>query len=263
MEDDSSFSLENRKRIYQIADGIVINDFNGILRYGGGTPRKVSRLTENLLSSIVSNKAEELGSHLTEKINELRELFQIKKGFFGFFQPFGDKVLIHRRMVKKRRLIKKQTANIVYLLDSYTMQVLTDKALLTQLMEKNKLYADDLSIHIIAGKMKLEQVKQDEIPEHLIQVFEKKINDLAMTKQITLQMIEIIRMTNENNAVLVQSVKKTKDKIESFQEVNQALLDVLDEVVSVRKSINKKQAEAKDELERLKNELDIMKESTL
>ena len=110
------------------------------------------------------------------------------------------------------------------------MQLLKDSAILDKMYEQNKVYFKELSMYILAGKRKLEQVrstelqalvdkaKRSELPEDaqeakdlesLCTRFEKKIHDLELTRMISIQTAPQIRLVQNNDAIMVEKIQST------------------------------------------------------
>ena len=110
------------------------------------------------------------------------------------------------------------------------MQLLKDSALLDQLYDLNKVYFRELNMYILAGKKKLRQVMEEELPqararatasgmpedaqevsdiEAMCNRFEKKIHDLELTRMVSLQMAPQIRMIQSSDAMMAEKIQST------------------------------------------------------
>ena len=136
-------------------------------------------------------------------------------------------------MVKYKARYDKAEANvdkIAAVLEDHQITLLKDIALLDQLYERNAQNTKELSMYIIAGKKKLEEVRATELPalvkkaqesglpedaqaaNDLAQAcdrFEKKLYDLELTRQISIQMAPQIRLIQNNDTLMTQKIQST------------------------------------------------------
>ena len=110
------------------------------------------------------------------------------------------------------------------------MQLLKDIALLDKMYELNLTYFKELSMYIEAGKRKIQDVQQRELPElesrarmtglpedaqkasdlsALCNRFEKKVHDLELTRAISLQMAPQIRLVQGNDTQMSEKIQST------------------------------------------------------
>lgn len=96
--------------------------------------------------------------------------------------------------------------------------------------ELNLSYFKEVTMYILAGKRKLEKIRQEEIAaliqkaeetglpedaqavkdmEELCQRFEKKLHDLELTRMICLQTAPQIRLVQSSNTVMVEKIQST------------------------------------------------------
>ena len=119
---------------------------------------------------------------------------------------------------------------IVKILEGHQVQLLKDSAILDKMYEQNKVYFKELSMYILAGKRKLEQVRRTELPallekanrsglpedaqeakdlDSLCNRFEKKIHDLELTRMISIQTAPQIRLVQNNDTIMVEKIQST------------------------------------------------------
>ena len=119
---------------------------------------------------------------------------------------------------------------IVKVLDSHQVQLLKDVALLDKMYELNLTYFKELTMYILAGKQKLNEVRTTKLAEMIRRAqttgaaedaqaardlesmcsrFEKKIHDLELTRQISIQTAPQIRLVQSNDTTMVEKIQST------------------------------------------------------
>ena len=119
---------------------------------------------------------------------------------------------------------------IVKVLDSHQVQLLKDVALLDKMYELNLTYFKELTMYILAGKQKLNEVRTTKLAEMIRRAqttgaaedaqaardlesmcsrFEKKIHNLELTRQISIQTAPQIRLVQSNDTTMVEKIQST------------------------------------------------------
>lgn len=130
-----------------------------ILQYGAGTQKKMADFSESALENVKSKDLGEVGTLLTNVVTELKSFDEEEsKGFLGIFKKASNKV---ESMKAKYSKVKEENVNqIVKALDNHQVQLLKDVAILDKMYDLNLTYFKELSMYILAGKKKLEEVKK-------------------------------------------------------------------------------------------------------
>ncbi len=223
-----SLSPEELAMVEQFAAKIDVTDPNIVLNYGVGAQQKVANFSDNALSSVQTKDLGEVGDMISDLVGELREFdAEEKSGFFGLFKSKGSKISQFRAKYEKADVnIEKITAA----LESHQVRLMKDVAILDQLYEVNLTNFKELSMYILAGKKRLEEVRSGELvqltekakrsnlPEDVqaakdlndkLERFEKKISDLELTRAISIQMAPQIRMIQNNNSIMSEKIQTT------------------------------------------------------
>ena len=150
-----------------------------------------------------------------------------EKGFLGFFKNNANKLA---NMKAKYAKAEENVDRICKVLEGHQIQLLKDAAMLDQMYELNLTYYKELSMYILAGKEKLEQVRTKELPELLARAelsglpedtqkakdlaelcnrFEKKVYDLELTRTVAMQMAPQIRMIQSNDTAMSEKIQST------------------------------------------------------
>ena len=226
--DDAILTPEEKQTVMQFVQQIDLTNSQMILQYGAGTQKKMADFSENALENVRTKDMGEIGELLTGVVKELKDFDEEEeKGFLGFFKRSGNKV-----NVMKAKYAKAETNinQIVKVLDSHQVQLLKDVALLDKMYELNLTYFKELTMYILAGKQKLNEVRTTKLAEMIRRAqttgaaedaqaardlesmcsrFEKKIHDLELTRQISIQTAPQIRLVQSNDTTMVEKIQST------------------------------------------------------
>ena len=223
-----SLSPEELAMVEQFAAKIDVTDPNIVLNYGVGAQQKVANFSDNALANVQTKDLGEVGDMISDLVGELREFdAEEKSGFFGLCKSKGGKISQFRAKYEKADVnIEKITAA----LESHQVRLMKDVAILDQLYEVNLTNFKELSMYILAGKKRLEEVRSGELvqltekakrsnlPEDVqaakdlndkLERFEKKISDLELTRAISIQMAPQIRLIQNNNSIMSEKIQTT------------------------------------------------------
>lgn len=216
----------------QMVDSFVpkidLRDSHLVLQYGSGAQKKIADFSENVLGSVRTKDLGEIGEMLSGVVTELKSFdAEEEKGLFGFFKRSSNKITAMKaRYDKAEGNINK----ICGVLENHQIQLMKDISLLDKMYELNTVYFKELCLYIIAGKKKLnmvretdlaalaERAKQSGLAEDaqaandlasLCDRFEKKLHDLELTRMISIQMAPQIRMIQNNNTLMSDKIQST------------------------------------------------------
>ena len=227
--DDSMLSEAEKKAVEEFARKIDIMDSTLVLQYGAAAQKNVAGFSDNALASVRTKDLGEVGKSLSELVGELKEFGQEEepKGLFGFFKKTGDRLETMRAQFSK---VETNVDRIVRELEQHQIVLLKDVAMLDQMYELNLKYYKELTMYILAGKKKLEQVRTVDIPalkakaedsgsqedaqayNDMVQMcdrFEKKLHDLELTRMISIQMGPQTRMLQNNDTLMVEKIQSS------------------------------------------------------
>lgn len=225
--DESILSEEERAAVDAFATQIDLTNSAMILQYGAGTQKKMADFSENALENVKTKDLGEVGELLTDVVKELKDFDEEEKGFFGIFKKTSDKL---QSMKAKYAKAETNINQICKVLETHQVQLLKDIAILDKMYELNLTYFKELSMYILAGKKKLQEVRstslQDMIQkaqvsglpedaqaardlEAMCTRFEKKIYDLELTRTISMQTAPQIRLVQNNDTLMVEKIQST------------------------------------------------------
>lgn len=225
---------EGKKRAIQLAEQIDPKNHQSISQYGTEAQGKLMHFSDSMLEHVKNNQsAGEIRTILEDLMKKLEsvnpdELQGGKKGLISrFFQKLSSSV---NEILSKYQKTGAQIDRITVKLKKYNETLSKDNNMLQQLFDQNKNYFDALSIYIAAGELKLKELETKEIPERkkkaqlsgnqmahqevndLVQFaerLEKRVHDLKLSRQITIQSAPQIRMIQNTNQALMEKIQSS------------------------------------------------------
>ena len=226
--DDSILTEEEKRAVENFAGQIDLTNSSVILQYGAGTQKKMADFSENALENVKTKDLGEVGDLLTNVVKELKNFDEEEeKGFFGIFKKTSNKI---NAMKAKYAKAETNVNQICKVLESHQVQLLKDIAILDKMYELNLTYFKELSMYILAGKKKLQEVRNTQLKELIDKAqrtglavdaqaardldgmcgrFEKKIHDLELTRTISMQTAPQIRLVQGNDTLMVEKIQST------------------------------------------------------
>lgn len=227
---DSSLSDEERRTVDEFSGQIDIANPQHVMLYGADAQKKVSDFADTVLADVKNKDTGDVGDMMTKLIGEL-ESFQGStekpKGIRAWFTS-ADKFLAQVR--SRFDTVARNVETIAGALEGHQVQLLKDVAMFNHLYDMNIQYFKELTMYIIAGEKRLAGFRADEVikaqekakasgdamdaqkASDLVQAgdrFEKKLHDLKLTRQISMQMAPQIRLLQNNNALLIERIQST------------------------------------------------------
>lgn len=225
---EAALTPEEQKIVDDFAAKIDVENTTQILQYGAGTQKKMADFSDSALANVRTQDLGEVGDLITSVVGELKGFdAEEEKGLFGFFRKQANKL-----ETMKARYAKAETnvEKISDALQQHQVRLMKDSAVLDKMYEQNLAYFKELTMYILAGKQKLEQVRSGklrqleetaqrtglaedaqaarDLSEKCLR-FEKKIHDLELTRAISIQTAPQIRMIQNNDNVMVEKIQTT------------------------------------------------------
>ena len=226
--DETTLSEEEKKMVEEFSRQIELNNSNIIMQYGAGAQKKIADFSESSLKNIKSKDLGEVGELLSSVVYELKKFDEEdEKGLKAFFKRNSNKLSAMQAKYQKAEV---NINKIIEVLEKHQIQLLKDSAMLDQMYDMNKTYFKELSMYILAGKIKIEEVRLEELPllvekaNHsnlpedaqavndlmaLCNRFEKKIHDLELTRMVSIQMAPQIRLVQSNDTLMSEKIQST------------------------------------------------------
>ena len=221
-------TAEEQKIVDDFAAKIDVENTTQILQYGAGTQKKMADFSDAALANVRTQDLGQVGELLVNVVGELKGLDEEEeKGLFGFFRKQANKL---ENMKNRYAKAEVNVEKIVDALQQHQVRLMKDSAVLDKMYEQNLAYFKELTMYILAGKKKLEEVRTGKLQElqetakltglaedaqrardlsEKCLRFEKKIHDLELTRTISIQTAPQIRMIQNNDTVMVEKIQTT------------------------------------------------------
>lgn len=225
---DSMLTVEEQKMVEDFSNQIDLTNSNIILQYGAGTQKKMADFSETALENVRTKDLGEVGDLLSGVVTELKSFdAEEEKGFFGLFKKSANKITAMKSKYDKAEV---NVNKICQVLEGHQVLLLKDIAILDKMYDQNLTYFKELSMYVIAGKKKLNEVREITLPQliqkaqtsnlpedaqaakdldSLCNRFEKKIHDLELTRAISLQTAPQIRLIQGNDTLMAEKIQST------------------------------------------------------
>lgn len=226
--DDSILTEEEKQAVAAFAEQIDLTNSSMILQYGAGTQKKMADFSENALENVKTKDLGEVGNLLSGVVKELKNFDEEEeKGFLGIFKKTSNKI---QNMKAKYAKAETNVNQICQVLETHQVQLMKDIAILDKMYELNLTYFKELSMYVLAGKKKLQEVREGKLQEmikkaqesnlpedaqaardleNMCNRFEKKLHDLELTRTISIQTAPQIRLVQGNDTLMVEKIQST------------------------------------------------------
>jgi len=227
--DEDLLTEEEKKAVDEFSHKIDIRDTNMILQYGAAAQKSVASFSENALNNVRNKDLGEIGEDLSKLVVELKGFGDTEKkgGFLGLFKKAGNKLETMKAQYTK---VEGNVDKIAQNLENHQITLLKDVAMFDQMYELNLKYYKELTMYILAGKKRLEEVRAGELEElrvkaeksglaedaqayndfsNLCNRFEKKLHDLELTRMVSIQMGPQTRLLQNNDTLMIEKIQSS------------------------------------------------------
>lgn len=226
--DESVLTEEEKKAVEEFSKKIDISDSNLVLNYGASAQKSIATFSEAALSSVRNKDLGEVGDTLSRLVVEVKGFGEEEeKGFFGFAKKQKDKLMLMKEQYSKA---ESSVDRIQKELENHQAVLLKDIAMFDQMYDLNLRYYKELTMYIIAGKKRLDEVRTNDLEElrkkaeqtgttedahkyndmvQLCNRFEKKLHDLELTRIVSLQMGPQTRLLQNNDTLMVEKIQSS------------------------------------------------------
>ncbi len=229
--DIDRLSPEEQAAVREFAKQIDVTDTNLVLSYGAAAQKNIADFSGAALGKVRTKDMGEVGDMLTSLVVELKDLdydeAEQKKGLRGLFKKAS------RSMEETKAKFDKAEVNvdkITQQLQNHQVVLAKDIASLDRMFELNQAYFKELTMYIIAGKLRIQELREKDLAElrakaeksglpedaqavndftNLIGRFEKKLHDLELTRMVSVQMSPQIRLVQGNDTLMVEKIQST------------------------------------------------------
>ncbi|MDO5413280.1 MAG: toxic anion resistance protein [bacterium] len=223
-------SPAEQQAVRSFSEQIDVTNTEQVMNYGSGAQKNISEFSDAALNTVRTKDLGEVGDMLGDLVVELQGLnfdAQEKKGFLGLFRKAGQSVAEMKASFDKAEV---NVDKIVESLEKHEITLMKDISLMDKMYQRNQEYMKELTMYILAGKLKIEELREVELPKmiahaketnlpedaqaandfaNLIGRFEKKIHDLELTRTISVQMAPQIRMVQNNDQLMAEKIRSS------------------------------------------------------
>ena len=223
-------SPAEQQAVRSFSQQIDVTNTEQVMNYGSGAQKNISEFSDAALNTVRTKDLGEVGDMLGDLVVELQGLnfdAQEKKGFLGLFKKAGQSVAEMKASFDKAEV---NVDKIVESLEKHEIVLMKDISLMDKMYQRNQEYMKELTMYILAGKLKIQELREVELPKmiahaketnlpedaqaandfaNLIGRFEKKIHDLELTRTISVQMAPQIRMVQNNDQLMAEKIRSS------------------------------------------------------
>lgn len=227
-----ALTKEEKAAIDSFLAKVDVKNTAQVLQFGASAQNNISKFSDSVLEDVKTRSTGEVGDLLGNLVVEIKEFDSDlptgeKKGILGLFNSVKKQV---EKLIAKYNKVENNIAKIERQLENHKLQMMKDIAIFDTMYDKNLQYFKELSLYIIAGEKKLEELKNVTLPEMQRQAeeskdqtdaqavndmvatinrFEKRIYDLKTTRIISIQMAPQIRLIQNNDSELVEKIQSS------------------------------------------------------
>ncbi|TDM13272.1 toxic anion resistance protein [Macrococcus lamae] len=225
-------SPEKREKINQIKNQIKPLDSENLLMYGANAQMKLSQFSHQILDEVQRKDIGPIGDNLDNLMKKLKEIDpdelneQEKSRFKRLFKKVSSSI---NELLSRYQSVSGQIDRISVELSHSKDVLMKDVALLDRLYEENRSYFEALDMFILAAEEKRDELNADlpllqqkaaasndqlmvqEVNDmrHYINRLDKRVYDLKLSRQITLQSAPQIRMIQDVNQTLAEKIQSS------------------------------------------------------
>ncbi len=224
---------DERSQIEALIAEIDLKDANSVIFFGNKAQQQLNDVSDRMLEGVRNKDAGSAGSALNEMVAVIRgfDLDELdpnrKQGILGRLMGKSKPMV---RFLQRYEEVRRQIDGISNNLERHKTQLLTDITSLDRLYSATLDYFHTLERYIAAGDEMLRRVDDVALPEMEQQVtatddtlkaqelrdmrsarddLERRVHDLRLTRQVTMQALPSIRLVQENDKGLVTKINST------------------------------------------------------
>ena len=228
--DLSSLSPAEQAAVKEFSQQIDVLNTEQVMNYGSAAQKNISEFSDAALNTVRTKDLGEVGDMLGDLVVQLKGMNfspEEKKGLKGLFKKSTTNIAALKAQYDKAEV---NVDKIVESLEGHEVTLMKDIALMDKMYERNEEYLKELTMYILAGKLRIEQLREEELPKYkqkaletglpedaqaandfanMIGRFEKKLHDLELTRTISVQMAPQIRMVQNNDTLMMEKIRSS------------------------------------------------------
>ncbi len=228
--DDSQLTPAERQAIEVFLNKLDVTNPDHVLLFGADAQKNIADFSDTALEAVRTQDTGPVGDMLVNLVGELKGFEEDTEEPRGLRKLFSSAESRITKMQARYAKVSGNVENIANSLEDYQAQLLKDVAMFDRLYDKNSEYFRQLTLYIIAGDEKLARLREGELQElrrkaeqsgdamdaqkandlaAQLDRFEKKLHDLKLTRQVSMQMAPQIRLLQNNDSLLVERIQST------------------------------------------------------
>ncbi|HAM1581435.1 TPA: toxic anion resistance protein [Listeria monocytogenes] len=223
----------NKKQALELSKQIEPGNQAAILGYGAPAQAKLHDFSHSMLAHVQKQDVGPIGDIISDLMYRLQEAdpdelaARNKNVFTKMFHRVKQSI---NEITSKYQKIGTQIDRIALKLEHSKKRLMEDNSFLEQLYDKNKDYFQALNIYIAAGELKLEEINTKMLPElrkkaeqtgdqmdyqevndltQFADRLDKRVYDLRLSRQITIQQAPQIRLIQNTNQALAEKIQSS------------------------------------------------------
>ena len=220
-------SPEEQAAVKEFSSQIDVMNTEQVMNYGAAAQKNISEFSDAALSTVKTKDLGEVGNMLSDLVVQLKGMkFEEKeKGLKALFKRGQSNM---ESLKAQYNVAEANVDKIVEALENNEIVLMKDISLMDKMYDKNQEYMKELTMYILAGKLKIEELRNEVLPAmqkkaqesnlpedaqaandfaNMIGRFEKKIHDLELTRMISVQMGPQIRMIQNNDSLMTEKIR--------------------------------------------------------
>lgn len=228
VEMEAAFSEKELAQIEAFTKQIDVTDNGLVLQYGAGAQKKIAAFSDTTLERVRTKDLGDAGGMLTDLIGELED-FSPDTAKFNNASLRKLKKLVSGLRTQYSK-VSTNVERIVGHLEEHQLTLMQDLKMLDTLYVHNQHYFKELSMYILAGKKRLEELRATRLEElriaaqntsdhqaamtykdfaDALERFDKKLHDLMLSRTVAMQMASQIRLLQGNDSLLIDKIQST------------------------------------------------------
>ena len=229
---DDSLTAEEKQAVEAFAKQIDVTNANQVLMYGANAQKNIASFSENALNNVRNKDLGEVGEALSGLVVELKSLdFDDEdedKGFFARLFRKGKSQLDELKAQFSE--VEVNVDKICQILELHQVALMKDVAMFDEMYNLNLQYYKELTMYILAGRKRLEEVRATDLEvlrqkaaetgstedaqayndmANMCNRFEKKLHDLELSRMVSIQMGPQTRMLQNNDVMMIEKIQST------------------------------------------------------
>ena len=225
---------EEQTKLQEAMNELDLKDRTSIIYFGSKAQEKLDEISNRMIDGVQNNELGAAGAALNEMVASIRGFDMDKfdpNQKLSWWQKLIGTTKPVVKFIQEYEEVRDQIDLVSNDLEQHKSKLLKDIISLDKLYEANLEYFRSLELYIKAGEIKLQELEESIIPEYEKKVqessddmmaiqdlkeirgyrdeLERRVHDLRLSRQVTMQSLPSIRLIQENNKSLISKITST------------------------------------------------------